>query len=84
MTPNLQLRFDALDEDRKQALLPMLSDLLTTVENQGCALLLADPLADGRAAMLSVGDVHYVAQLLQNGAEAYGTLFEKSKEITRQ
>lgn len=84
MTPELQTRFDALDADKQQALLPMLTDLLTTVENQGCAMLLADPLANGRAAMLSVGDVHYVAQLLHNGAEAYATIFEKSMEITRQ
>lgn len=84
MTPELQLRFNALAEDRQQALLPMLNDLLTTVENQGCALLLADPHANGRAAMLSVGDVNYVSQLLQSGADAYATLFEKSIEVTRQ
>ena len=55
----------------------MLRDLLLTVENQGAAMLLADPKADGRAAMLSVGDVHYVQQLLANGAEAYADVFQR-------
>ena len=77
MTPELQQRFDALDEDQQRALLPMLADLVATVEHQGAALLLADPLANGRAAMLSVGDVHYVQQLLENGADAYASMFNK-------
>lgn len=77
MTPELQMRFDALEVDQQETLLPMLADLLSTVENKGAAMLLADPKADGRAAMLSVGDVHYVQQLLQNGAEAYASVFEK-------
>lgn len=54
----------------------MLEDLIATIENEGCALLLADPHANGRAAMLSVGDVHYVQQLLRNGAESYAAMFE--------
>lgn len=65
-------------------MLPMIEDLLRTVENKGAAMLLADPLANGRAAMLSVGDVHYVQQLLQNGAEAYQSIFDKQLAIVRQ
>ena len=75
MTPELQIRYLALSEERQACILPMIEDLITTVENEGAAVLLADPMANGRAAMLSVGDVHFVAQLLSNGAEAYVTMF---------
>lgn len=84
MTPELQARYDALTEDRQECILPMINDLLTTVECKGAAVLLADPRADGRAAMLSVGDVHYVKQLLQNGAEAYVNLFDTQLGVMRQ
>lgn len=84
MTPELQTRFDALNEDQQTALMPMLNDLLLTVENQGAAMLLADPRADGRAAMLSVGDVHYVQQLLANGAEAYASVFDRQLALVKQ
>ena len=80
MTPELQMRWDALDADRQDQLLPMIEDLITTVENEGAALVLADPRGDGVAAMLSVGDVDFVQQLLASGAKAYGELFKRPLE----
>lgn len=75
MTPDLQQRFDALEADQRETLLPMIEDLVRTVECKGAAMLLADPEADGRAAMLSVGDAHYVQQLLSHGEQAYAKIF---------
>ena len=85
MTPELQLRYDALAQDRQECILPMFENLLTTVENHGSAVMLADPSNNGRAFMLSVGDVHFVAQLLTNGAEAYDTMFNTEQNgVTKQ
>ena len=84
MTPDLQARYDALTEDRQECVLPMILDLMSTIEHKGAAVLLADPCADGRAAMLSVGDVHFVSQLLANGAEAYAKLFDAQLGVTKQ
>lgn len=84
MTPDLQARYDALDTDKQACILPMFADLIATVEHKGAAVLLADPHADGRAAMLSVGDVHFVSQLLLNGAEAYARLFDEQLGVTKQ
>jgi hypothetical protein len=84
MTPELVARYWALTPDKQEMLLPMLTDLMTVVENKGAALLLADPMANGRASMLAVGDVHFVAQLLRSGADAYGAMYEKQMEVTVQ
>jgi len=76
MTPALQLRWDALAPERQAAVFPMLVDLIDTLENEGAAVLLADPQADGRASILSLGDVHFVHQLLLAGVDAYAGMLK--------
>ena len=76
MTPALQLRWDALAPERQAAVFPMLEDLLTTLEHEGAAVLVADPEADGRAAILALGDVHFVYQLLRAGMDAYAGMLK--------
>jgi hypothetical protein len=78
MTPHLIKRFLLLSAANQEQILPMIEDLITVVEQEGAALLLADPLKNGCAAMLAVGDVHFVCQLLMSGAQAYGELYERT------
>ena len=78
MTPDLIKRFTLLSTANQAQILPMIEDLISTVEHEGAAMLLADPQANGRAAMLAVGDVHFVHQLLKSGAAAYDEIYERT------
>ena len=82
MTTSLELttRMDALDDDDKEIAQAITSDLLSAIENKGCAVIMVDIDNNGRAATAYVGERDAAYMLLTAAKEAYDTMFYKVPE----